>query len=257
MQLYNISKHKYKISRFLRKQALTETALLSGKNVSTAILCVYLDSASDLPETETQSDPFVILKVGNSERLSSAKKETDAPVWEQGFTFLCPNPESDTLRVRVVGKRSGKDGLELGHFTFPINELLTQNDLQIILQSFHLRNSDPSSKVTMSLALKFLKRSKILSNGTYPPVEVPVTQTQQLRIADPEEIEESEELENLELPKSDSTTSSEEDSSPHPSEQLQEKTHFSVASYGLARIQITLFYFTKLEVLSVTVHRIK
>lgn len=228
---------------------------MSGKNLSSAILCVYLDSASDLPETEVQSDPFTILNVGNCERISSAKKETDSPVWEQGFTFMVPNPEHDILKVRVVGKKTNrKDVIELGHFTYPISELLTQNDLQIILKSFSLRNSDPTSKVTLSLALKFLKSSKSLTNGIHPLNKVSSvsdsigdTQSELLRISE------------LEGPNPETTTlNTQDDTTDDESllQQLPEKTHFSVASYGLARIQMTLFYSTKCEELIVRVHKI-
>lgn len=238
---------------------MAEARLLSGTNLSSAILCVYLDSASDLPETEVQSDPFVILNVGNCERLSSAKKQTDAPVWEQGFTFMVANPEHDILKVRVVGKKSNrKDVIELGHFTYALSELLTQNDLQIILKSFPLRNSDPTSKVTLSLALKFLKKTKSLSNGIHSMTEATVEKS----ISDTP----SESLGGIsepEVAKSEATTVNAHDdntttttSDDNESLQLPEKTHFSVASYGLARIQMTLFYSTKCEELQITVHKI-
>lgn len=226
--------------------------------MSSAILCVYLDSASDLPETEVSSDPFVILNVGNCERLSSAKKQTDAPVWEQGFTFLVANPEHDILKVRVVGKKSNrKDVIELGHFTYALSDLLTQNDLQIILKSFSLRNSDPTSKVTLSLALKFLKRTKSLTNGvnstTEATVEKSISDTPSESLAGISEPEATKSEATTVNAHDDNTTTTSDD---NESLQLPEKTHFSVASYGLARIQITMFYSTKCEELQITVQKI-
>lgn len=249
----------------LINQALTETTLLSGKNLSSSILCVYLDSASDLPETDVQSDPFVIFSVGNCERTSSAKKETDAPVWEQGFTFFVPNPEHDTLKVRVVGKKSHKkDVIEMGHFMYPISELLTQNDMQIILRSFPLRNSNPTSKVTMSLALKFLKKPNNLPNDMHVQSDSPIeTAIEAIAVIEDAivQTQTQTQLESLQVPdhelsKSDTSTQDDTESNDHELQELPEKTHFSVASFGLARIQVSLFYSTKCEHLSVTIHRI-
>lgn len=127
-------------------------------NLGAAILSVYLDSASDLPQARAQSkpDPFAILSVGKSNKQTSAWKRTDAPVWEQGFTFLVGNPEHDTLQIRIVDQKTEKD---IGQFSYILNTLLTKNDLQVVSQPFQLQKSGPTSKVNMSMSLKILKRS--------------------------------------------------------------------------------------------------
>lgn len=151
-------------------------------NLGTAILSVFLDSASDLPQARVQSkpDPFAILSVGKTSRQTAALRRTDAPVWEQGFTFLVNiaewfvilrsyqpiiplccvlqvgNPENDTLQVKIIDQKTEKD---LGQFTYILSTLLTKNDLQVVSQPFQLQKSGPNSKVIMSMALKILKKS--------------------------------------------------------------------------------------------------
>lgn len=128
-------------------------------NLGSAVLSVYLDSASELPQVRAQSkpDPFAILSVGKSKNThqTAALRRTDVPVWEQGFTFIVPNPANDTLQVKIVDQKTEK---ELGHFSYVLSTLLTKNDLQVVSQPFQLQKSGPTSKITMSLALKILTR---------------------------------------------------------------------------------------------------
>lgn len=87
------------------------------------------------------------------------KKQTEAPVWEQGFTFLVTNPELDTLHVQVIGQTHAKRSGEcLGQFIYNLSDLLTQNDLQNVPQTFQLKGSGTKSKIKLSMALKILKR---------------------------------------------------------------------------------------------------
>ena len=71
--------------------------------LSSAVLIVFVDSAKALPSVKTTSkpDPYVVVKVGNrSEQTSVRMRDTD-PVWEQAFTFLVCNAESDDLYFTV------------------------------------------------------------------------------------------------------------------------------------------------------------
>lgn len=139
-------------------QALNETQMLRVTNMSTAILCVYLDSASDLPQARAQSkpDPFVTLTLAKQTEQTSAIRRTDAPVWEQGFTFLVANPENDILQLKLTDQKTEKD---LGVFTYVLHALLDKPGMEIVAQPFQLQKSGPTSKITMSLVLKVLKRA--------------------------------------------------------------------------------------------------
>lgn len=134
--------------------------MLRITNMSTAILCVYLDSACDLPQVRAQSkpDPFVVLTLGKQSEQTSAVRRTDAPVWEQGFTFLVSNPETDTFQLKLTDQKTEKD---LGQFSYVLRTLLEKTGMEIVAQPFQLQKSGPTSKLNMSLVLKVLKRTAI------------------------------------------------------------------------------------------------
>lgn len=46
-------------------------------------------------------DPYVTLSVAKISHNSNIVYRTDSPVFEQGFTFLVSNPETDTLHIKV------------------------------------------------------------------------------------------------------------------------------------------------------------
>jgi len=268
--------------------ALAETQRLRVTNLASAILSVYIDSASDLPQARSQSkpDPFAILSVGKTNKQTSAFRRTDAPVWEQGFTFLAANPENDTLQIRIVDQKTEKD---LGHFSYVLNTLLTKNDLQVVSQPFQLQKSGPTSKVTMSLALKILKRPENQSGesasvglenespsihrqasiASQASQSAPLETIKKVKLADLPKT--SEVLSDINssvepiLEKASSVTdfiSNEaanllNDSTESPVlRQRQVSTQASVTSSSLGRIQISLNYSSERQRLIVIVHKI-
>jgi hypothetical protein len=46
-------------------------------------------------------DPSAQLSVGKQQEVTNIQMRTADPVWEQGFTFLVNNPESDSLFIKV------------------------------------------------------------------------------------------------------------------------------------------------------------
>lgn len=83
---------------------------------------------------------------------------TDAPVWEQGYTFLVANPENDTLQLKVMDQKTQN---EIGKFTYIIAHILDKKNMEIITQPFQLQKSGPESKVVMALSLRILKSSPV------------------------------------------------------------------------------------------------
>lgn len=126
--------------------------------MSTAVLTVYVDSASALPQARTQSkpDPYLTLSVGKVTEQTGALKRTDVPVWEQGFSFLVANPENDTLQLRIIDQKTEK---ELGQLSYIIGTLLKKENMAVEVQPYQLQKSGAESKITMSLSLKILKPS--------------------------------------------------------------------------------------------------
>lgn len=252
--------------------------------MGTAILSVYLDSASDLPQARPQSkpDPFAVLSVGKTNYQTSALKRTDAPVWEQGYSFLVGNPENDTLQIRIVDQKTEKD---LGQLTYILSTLLAKNDLQVVSQPFQLQRSGPLSKVTMSLALKILKRSENQPNESVggrgdetPAIQRQASQPSQpdqtevkvakladfpIKLADyPSQADET--VESLigksasavtEFISNESANVLNEDPS-QAVRQRQLTTQSSMGYHGWGRIQITLHYSVQRQRLSVTIHKI-
>ncbi|XP_037038533.1 extended synaptotagmin-2 isoform X3 [Bradysia coprophila] len=140
------------------QSALEETQLLRVSSMSTALLTVFIDSATHLPLARPQSkpDPYMVLSVGKQTQQTPVQMRTDAPIWEQGFTFLVANPDNDTLQLRIVDQKTDK---ELGRFTYILSALLEKSGMEIVSQPFQLQKSGPESKLTMTLALRILKKA--------------------------------------------------------------------------------------------------
>lgn len=265
-------------------------------NLSSAVLSVYLDSASDLPQVRAQSkpDPFAILSVGKTNKQTAALRRTDAPVWEQGFTFLVANPANDTLQIKLVDQKTEKD---LGYFNYVMSNLLTKPDLQVVSQPFQLQKAGPTSKITMSLALKIFTRSsnqqsesaagepaiqRQLSTTSQSHMQrqpsqvqrqpsqisqVDISEAKTVKLADfPTKLAEfPDELEQIVDKTASNVTEfiSNEAASvlnEEPSHQLRKRQLSTQSSgnssHGLGRIQISMHYSVDRQRLSVTVHKI-
>jgi Ca2+-dependent lipid-binding protein len=46
-------------------------------------------------------DAFAQLSVGKQQEVTNVQMRASDPVWEQGFTILVNNPESDSLFIKV------------------------------------------------------------------------------------------------------------------------------------------------------------
>lgn len=76
---------------------------------------------------------------------------TGDPVWEQGFTFLVANPESDTLYLNILDQKTGQ---ELGNLVYNLSALADKKDLEVRQQPFAFSRSGPDSKVILSMHLR-------------------------------------------------------------------------------------------------------
>uniref|UniRef100_A0A8D8C695 Extended synaptotagmin-2 n=1 Tax=Culex pipiens TaxID=7175 RepID=A0A8D8C695_CULPI len=141
------------------KAALEETQLLRVTSMSTALLTVFIDSAKNLPQARQQSqpDPYMILSVGKKTEQTSVQMRTDAPVWEQGFTFLVGNPDNDTLQLKILDQKTGTN---IGHLTYILSTLMEKKNLEVVSQPFQLQKSGPETKIIMSMSLRILKRGR-------------------------------------------------------------------------------------------------
>lgn len=121
--------------------------------MSTALLTIFIDSAKSLPQARasTKPDPYAVLKVGNTTQETNVLMRTIHPVWEQGFTFLVANPESDTLYLTIIDKKTTND---LGQITFNISKLSKKTRMEIHKEPFSLLKSGPESKIIWSMHLR-------------------------------------------------------------------------------------------------------
>lgn len=76
---------------------------------------------------------------------------TSDPVWEQGFTFLVRNPETDTFFIRIEDQKTNS---ELGNLDINLNTLSDKANLEIVKQPFMLLKSGPQSKIILTLRLR-------------------------------------------------------------------------------------------------------
>lgn len=102
-----------------------------------------------------------MVSVGKKTEQTAVQMRTDAPVWEQGYTFLVANPENDTLQLKVMDQKTQN---EIGKFTYILAHLMDKNNMEIVSQPFQLQKSGPESKVILSLSLRILKRSQPVSD---------------------------------------------------------------------------------------------
>lgn len=231
---------------------------------------------------QSKPDPYLILSVGKQTEQTPVQMRTDAPIWEQGFTFLVANPDNDSLQLRIVDQKTDK---ELGRFTYILGALLEKAGMEVVSQPFQLQKSGPESKLTMTLALRILKKAPNLEDeaqtavmekgdtveelarpGSKSPVDVspiPPLRKQDSRMSnhsygnDNDSGLAQEEV-NVALLASKTSASPSPDLS-EQSSNLIHRTPSMTSSAGIAgrgRIQLTLRYSVQRQRLVVIVHKI-
>lgn len=101
--------------------------------------------------SSSQPDPYVVLTVGTQSEQTSTVMRSSDPVYEKSFTFLVPNPESDTLYVKIRDQKTDND---LGHLVYQLSSLSGKQDLQVDKQPFALLKAGPDSKIYLSMHLR-------------------------------------------------------------------------------------------------------
>ncbi|XP_022257901.1 extended synaptotagmin-2-like, partial [Limulus polyphemus] len=125
---------------------------------SSSLLMVFVDSATDLPVVSRiagEPNPQVNLKIAAHSRLTAVRLRTSKPVWEENFSFLLQNPQTDELKIEV---RDAKSEKSLGNCSLQVSQLLKEPDHRLD-QPFLLQRSGPGGKIFLMLQLKVLKYS--------------------------------------------------------------------------------------------------
>ncbi|XP_077365537.1 extended synaptotagmin-2 isoform X2 [Festucalex cinctus] len=144
---------------------------LANDGLSSALLVVYLDSATNLPSAKKSSSepsPYVQLTVGHKTQESKIRYKTKEPLWEDSFSFLVHNPRRQELEVEV---KDEKTKCTLGNLTVPLSGLLAEEDMTLT-QGFPLKNSGPSSSIRLKMALRILSLEKQVSSDQPSSVRV-------------------------------------------------------------------------------------
>lgn len=153
-----LSWHRLSTDLLDLSHAITETQLVRNAELSSAVVCVYIDSCKHLPNARVQSrpDPYLVVTVGKRTEHTAVQMRTDSPVYEIGYSFLVQNPEIDVLEIRVLDQKTGS---QLGQLSYAISSLLKEKDLTMLYQPMNLQKSGPESKIILAAQLKILKEA--------------------------------------------------------------------------------------------------
>ncbi|XP_016135469.1 extended synaptotagmin-2-like isoform X2 [Sinocyclocheilus grahami] len=165
-------------------------SIRANENLSSALLVVYLDSASNLPtnpldfnpdgrkppykglksgkKVSIDPNPFVKLTVGQKMYTSKVRFKTSEPLWEEAFHFLINNPRTQELEIEV---RDSKHKCSLGSVRVAVASLLKEADMTLN-QQFPLHNSGPSSTLKLKMALRVLCLEKEVTSSQPSSVRV-------------------------------------------------------------------------------------
>ncbi|XP_051755892.1 extended synaptotagmin-2 isoform X2 [Ctenopharyngodon idella] len=146
-------------------------SIRTNENLSSVLLVVYLDSASNLPSGKKVSidpNPFVKLTVGQKMYTSKVRYKTSEPLWEEAFSFLINNPRNQELEIEV---RDSKHKCSLGSVRMALGSLLKEADMSLS-QQFPLQNSGPNSTLKLKMALRVLCLEKEVTSSQPSSVRV-------------------------------------------------------------------------------------
>ncbi|XP_044755203.1 extended synaptotagmin-1-like [Coccinella septempunctata] len=124
-----------------------------GVPLNSAVLTVFVDSANDLPMKTGLPTPVAELKVGNVTKTTQQCLKTADPKWDEGFCFLVPNPQNNSLELKVMDVTMKR---QIGQLEFKIKVLLERKNMRMARQPFKLIKSGEKSEITMTLSLKIM-----------------------------------------------------------------------------------------------------
>ncbi|XP_028577189.2 extended synaptotagmin-1 isoform X1 [Podarcis muralis] len=123
-----------------------------SEELSSALLSVFLDRATDLPlrKGSKPPSPYASLSVRGVSYKTKVSSQTAEPVWNEAFSFLLKRPHAESLELQVKD-----DGHTLGSLSLPLEQLLSAEGL-VLDRWFQLNNSGPAIQVLMRVQLGVL-----------------------------------------------------------------------------------------------------
>lgn len=107
-----------------------------------------------------------MITLGKNTQQTGVIMRTTDPVWEQGFTFMVANPESDSMYFKVMDQKTGN---EMGELVYQLTTLSKKVNLTVPQQPFGLKKGGPESKLVMSLHARcaLSRRRDVCALGAY------------------------------------------------------------------------------------------
>ncbi|XP_077153664.1 extended synaptotagmin-1 [Ranitomeya variabilis] len=129
-----------------------------SEEFSTALLCVYLERASNLPvkkgaKLPSASAQITVRKASYKTKVTTKNTE---PVWEESCVFLVKNPKNETLQLQV----QDESNKSLGSLTMPLSDLLTAESMTRD-GWFPLTSPGANSEILMRLTMRVLSSPNV------------------------------------------------------------------------------------------------
>uniref|UniRef100_A0A8D2JB81 Extended synaptotagmin 1 n=1 Tax=Varanus komodoensis TaxID=61221 RepID=A0A8D2JB81_VARKO len=138
------------LEQVLRVNSLIQTP--KSEELSSALLSVFLDRATDLPlrKGSKPPSPYISLSVHGVSYKTKVAPQMVEPVWDEAFSFLIKRPHAESLELQVKD-----DGHVLGALSLPLSQLLEAEGL-VLDRWFQLSNSGTTSQLLMRVQLGLL-----------------------------------------------------------------------------------------------------
>ncbi|XP_062893376.1 extended synaptotagmin-1 [Mobula hypostoma] len=129
-------------------------AAQNSEEPSAAIMVVYVDQALDLPLKQGTREPNPLVQASLLDKTFESRTvyNTNAPIWEDAFTFFVQNPKQQELDIQV---KDDDRQFSLGSLSLPLLQLLMSSDMTWD-QWFPLEHSGRNSKIYLKIMMRVL-----------------------------------------------------------------------------------------------------
>ncbi|XP_060677164.1 extended synaptotagmin-1 isoform X2 [Hemiscyllium ocellatum] len=126
----------------------------NSEEPSAAIMVVYVDQAQDLPLKQGSREPNALVQISLLDKTFESRTvyNTNAPVWEDAFTFFVQNPNQQDLDIQV---KDDDRQFSLGSLSISLSQLLMSPDMSFN-QWFPLEHSGRYSQIYLKIIMRIL-----------------------------------------------------------------------------------------------------
>lgn len=126
----------------------------NSEEPSAAIMVVYVDQAQDLPLKQGTREPNPLVQASLLDKTFESRTvyNTNAPAWEDAFTFFVQNPQQQELDIQV---KDDDRQLSLGSLSLSLSQILMSPNMTID-QWFPLEHSGRNSQIYLKIIMRVL-----------------------------------------------------------------------------------------------------